>query len=1148
MSEHSSKVPHELRAGAIVDGPELPEPIRLAVVDEVGSSLKLVGEGLRTGRFQQLILSPNQVSQLRVAPAEGTFDGDPMRFRLGIEAQRLALAYEYDPYFSLSISRVDPLPHQVEAVYDAMLPLPRIRFLLADDAGAGKTIMAGLLLRELKLRGLVERTLIVTPANLAFQWQRELHDRFRERFEILRGLDLRNAYGTNPWQEKPQLITSIDWAKRDEVRESLAHSHWDLAIVDEAHRMSASDAEHKTERYRLGELLSEHADHLVLLTATPHKGDPENFALFLRLLDRDAYAHVTSLELAMRRNHAPFYLRRVKEALVSFPDPDTGEVHKLFTKRETRTAAFDLDPDELRLYEAVTRYVFDQSLLAASDESARGRAIGFTMALYQRRLASSVHALRRSLERRVERIDRKLRAPGGRPATSAFDPRRLDELDELDEAEAERLSDEAEEASLAEDRAALSAERAQLPPLIEQARRLEAREASSKLAKLREVLSDQRVFADPTTKLLIFTEHKDTLDFLVERLRAWGLSVTQIHGGMPVGDRDAPGTRLGAEREFRDEAQVMVATEAAGEGINLQFCWLMVNYDIPWNPTRLEQRIGRIHRYGQEKDCLIFNFVARNTREGQVLRTLLDRLDEIRRALGSDQVFDVVGEVVPANFVERLLRDHYAGRISRDQMLERIVTEVDRDHFERITRSALEGLARRELNLSRLVAKRAEAKERRLVPEVVEQFFFDAAPLLGLRPVRERRFVARLGRISRNLITTAQSSEARFGRIGREYRRIAFDRAALEHDPTLEWVTPGHPLFEAVREEAWTRAQEDLRRGTLFYDLQRERPARLDVFAASVRDGTGQTLHRRLFIVESDFDDASRATAGSEPGALHLRQPTVFLDLIPAPDASTPNDQGPTRAEVEAYLLREALVPLQREVAAARAKELETIAAHVELALNALINRAQLQLAGLIARQQAGDDVALPVQDSERRLDELNERLEQRRALLRRQGALTLADLTHLGSAWALPHPGRAAGYREMVSDPEIERIAVDVAMQYERDQGRQPESVEQENRGFDVLSMDPQTGLVRFIEVKGRAGTDLIALSSHEYGTAQRLGADYWLYAVFDCAHQPTLRTVRDPGRLPWEAVTQVQHYRVGPETLTQAATSEEGSGGDGR
>src|SRR5581483_17571 len=399
----------------------------------------------------------------------------------------------------------------------------------------------------------------------------------------------------------------------------------------------------------------------------------DNFSLFLQLLDRDVYGHVRSLEEAMRRQSAPFYLRRTKEALVTFPDPETGVVRKVFTERKADTVAFDLDEEELAFYEALTRYVQDQSIRAAADQSARGRAIGFTMAMYQRRFASSLYAARRSLERRLAKIERNLAQLEQRRVAeqATFDERRLDDLEELTDEEVARLEEESEEGSRIADREQLERERQDLVPLIANAKELEERGVSSKLEKLRSVLADENVFGDPETKLLVFSEHKDTVDFLVSTLTDWGLTVTQIHGGMAVGDRDTPGTRLYAEREFREEAQVLVATEAAGEGINLQFCWLLVNYDIPWNPMRLEQRIGRIHRYGQERDCLVFNFVAQNTREGQVLGTLLERLDEIRSALGSDQVFDVVGEVVPANFVERLLRDHYAGRVSRDELLER---------------------------------------------------------------------------------------------------------------------------------------------------------------------------------------------------------------------------------------------------------------------------------------------------------------------------------------------------------------------------------------------------------------------------------------------------------------------------------------------
>jgi SNF2 family DNA or RNA helicase len=377
----------QIRAGCTVSGPFIPEPIEVLAVVPLGTSLKIIGRGKKTGLTHDPVLTPEQIQRLTVSREIEPFDGDARLFRLGVEAHRLGLAYEYDPFFSLSIARVDPLPHQLEAVYDYFLKLPRIRFLLADDPGAGKTIMAGLLLKELKARGLVKRTLIVTPANLTFQWQREMRDKFREHFEIIRGDILRANYGQNPWQERDQAVTSISWVSRmEDARESLLRSQWDLIIVDEAHKMSAYSSDKKTLAYQLGEKLSEMTDH--------------------------------------------YLLRRTKEALVTFPDAATGTVHKLFTNREVRTAAFDLDGDELDFYDQLTRYVEDQSIAAEEDESGRGRAVGFTMAMLQRRMASTVYAVRRTLERMRDRREKILADPEGY-RREQLEARLPDDFDEL---------------------------------------------------------------------------------------------------------------------------------------------------------------------------------------------------------------------------------------------------------------------------------------------------------------------------------------------------------------------------------------------------------------------------------------------------------------------------------------------------------------------------------------------------------------------------------------------------------------------------------------------------------------------------------------------------------------------------------------------
>jgi superfamily II DNA or RNA helicase len=1021
----------ELRVGIIVKGPLLPEPIEVLVVTPLGDVIKIVGAGQKSGRVHQRVLRLDQLQFLDATPEREPFDGDPERFRLGIEAARLGLAYEYDPYFSLSISRVDPLPHQLEAVYDYFMRLPRIRFLLADDPGAGKTIMAGLLLKELKIRGLVKRTLIVAPANLCFQWQRELKEKFREPFEVIRSDVLRANYGQNPWQEKDQVITSISWVSRiDDAKESLLRSRWDLVIVDEAHKMAAYSADKKTLAYKLGEALSTMTDHYLLMTATPHKGDPENFCLFLELLDRDIYGSVKSLEEAMRRHHAPFYLRRTKEALVSFPDPETGEVKKLFTKREVRTASFELDGDEYDFYDALTRYVEDQSIKASEDDSARGRALSFTMAMLQRRFASSVYAVRRSLERMRDKRQKILADPE-KYRKEQIEDRLPEDFDDMTEEEQMEIEARLEGVVASVDPIALREEIQRLGKLIEHACALERREIESKLVKLRKVLSENNVFSDPKMKLLIFTEHKDTLDYLagdgkdgrpLGKLRQWNLKTTQIHGGMKVGDRDTPGTRIYAEREFRDDAQVLVATEAAGEGINLQFCWFMVNYDIPWNPVRLEQRMGRIHRYGQEHDCLIFNFVAVNTREGRVLAKLLERLLEIRSELGTDQVFDVIGEVFPANLLEKLFREMYMRRLDLSNIEARIVRDVDPERFRAITSSTLEGLAKRELNLGALLGKSAEARERRLVPEVIEDFFITAGPIAGVHPkaIQKDGHVYRIGKVPRTLQPIGERQEPRFGRLGREYQKVVFDKALLPTDPTLEWVTPGHPLFEAVRDDVGERVSDDLKRGAVFYDLQVATPVRLDAFGASVKDGRGNSVSRRLFIVQAE-----------PSGELSIRQPTYLAELALAPVGTPVPSEGriPGRAVIEQSLVEKALNPFLEEIAGQRAREVETIARHLEISLGELIHRSNMSLAELANRRIEGENIPGlegNIAQAEAHLDELNNRLEGRRAELAMERHLAIGDIEHLGCAWVLPHPQRTSpGIAPMVRDEEIERIAV---------------------------------------------------------------------------------------------------------------------------
>jgi hypothetical protein len=559
--------------------------------------------------------------------------------------------------------------------------------------------------------------------------------------------------------------------------------------------------------------------------------------------------------------------------------------------------------------------------------------------------------------------------------------------------------------------------------------------------------------------------------------------------------------------------------------------------------VRLEQRMGRIHRYGQEKDCLILNFVAPATREGRVLQKLFERLRGIEEDLDPQRtgtVFNVLGDVFPANQLERMVREMYARNLTEDVIKGRIVEQVDKDRFRRITHSTLEGLAKRELNLGALVGKSAEARERRLVPEVIEDFFCQAGPLAGVQPkeVRAGAHVYRLGKVPRTLWAAGERLEPRFGKLGREYKQVVFDKALLNKEPTAEWVTPGHPLFEVVREDVLERARDDLERGSVFYDLHGREPYLLDVFSAAVKDGRGNHLHRKLFVVQSGRD-----------GAPAIKQPTIFHALALAPKG-TPAPEGaalPDRHALEQVLIEKALNPFLAEVAAERQREAAGIARHVEISLNEMIHRQSLRHAELAEAFEKAPEVPLNaanLKQSEDRLDELNGRLERRREELRQEGQCAIGDIRHVGRAWVLPHPERTApSLAPMVRDEEIERIAVAHVTALLEAEGWRVESVEADNRGFDLIARkphpeDPQTALdVRFVEVKGRAGVGEVALSSNEYKTAERLKKDYWLYVVFNCGSRPEGHAIQDPARLGWEPLVKIEHYHVSANELLRAA-----------
>ncbi|MGH7057577.1 MAG: helicase-related protein, partial [Acetobacteraceae bacterium] len=702
------------------------------------------------------------------------------------------------------------------------------------------------------------------------------------------------------------------------------------------------------------------------------------------------------------------------------------------------------------------------------------------------------------------------------------------DLEEMEERERERIEDWLAAATLAGNAAEVRAEIAELSELAGKARALEETAGEAKLSQLEELLAAEGFFAAADRRLLIFTEFRDTLEYLVTQLRRWGFKTGTIHGGMKPGSRDEPGTRLYAEQQFREGAiQVLVATEAAGEGINLQVCNVLFNYDIPWNPNRLEQRMGRIHRYGQDKDCLIFNFVATNTVEGRVLQRLLEKLTEIRKALDDDAVFNVVGEVLPAAEIERVLRDYYAGRIGVADLEERLLRNVDEGRFRDICRNALEGLATKSLNLGMLVERQARAKERRLVPETVARFLADAARLVPL-PLKPQHFPHSFEAVRTPAVLHSYEGAAdwRLPQLASRYPPFTTDRETAAREK-LEWVTPGHPLFEAVRRHTRAKSEEAFTRGACFYSLEHASPARVDFYRARIVDGTGKAVQERMFAVE-----IGEGTKLAEPALLGNFQPAPLPAELP-PAAAAP--------EASAFLHREALAPWLEEARRERGAEIARIREHVELSLTELIGRADQDVG------RASEDVEQKLPGAEGRLaqaeaeqDKQLARLARRRLDLEREAALSLQAIERIASALILPHPEREAPeLRHLRQDRETEATAMRVVMEYERAAGRTPTDVSARNLGYDITSLDPVSGELRLIEVKGIGGAGgSVLLTPNERRVAEDRRDCYWLYVVTDCEKGARLEPpLKDPAALPWQEVRKIAHYALAVSALAEGA-----------
>ena len=1103
----------DLQAGLRLSG-LLPQPVLIvAVLSHGADAITVTYQDADGGLGQRLLYRADEPSLSIETPASRwQFDADPVEFRLVAEALRIRMAGLHDPMVAVSSSAVDPLPHQIRAVYGELLPRIPLRFLLADDPGAGKTIMAGLYAKELLLRGDLSRMLIIAPGSLVEQWQDELAAKFGITAELLSREMITSLVDSNPFTRYPILIARMDQlARNDDLLTLLDASDWDLIVVDEAHRMSAnyySGELDTTRRYQLGQRLGAITRHLLLMTATPHAGSESSFQAFMALLDPDRFegeyrsgAHTTDTAGLMRR--------MVKEELLTF------EGKPLFPERIAETVPYQLSPGEKHLYDEVTHYVREEMNRAErlGTDNPRARTVGFALTVLQRRLASSTHAILRSLQRRRERLEAK-RQEMLNPRFSQMEDEmsllpwtRLEDPDELDAEETENLEEAVVDAATAAQTVAeLDIEIAQLSALVNLAKSVSDSGEDRKWTELRSLLLDEPLLHSDNgpRKLIIFTEHRDTLNYLTHQIRnvlGRADAVVTIHGGTRRDER-----RVVREAFTHDpDVRVLVATDAAGEGLNLQAAHLMINYDLPWNPNRIEQRFGRIHRIGQKQTCRLWNLVADDTREGQVFTRLLEKMEAQRTAYGG-RLFDVLGDAFNDQPLSKLLMEaiRYGDDPARRAELERVVdAEIAKGTEDLLRERALarESLTPHQLNLLR--RQMDEARARRLQPYYIELFFRDAFKRFGGRISRREQGRYEIPNVPAT-IRTRQRPGAVIP-IATRYERTTFEPDCVDADDArrAELLAPGHPLMDTVLDATIESHRNALESGTLLFDPTDPgtEPRLIVALTAEIVDGTGTVVSKRFEFV----------TLAGTGGAM-LAGAAPYLDLQPLPAQARPAAQSALTGDwlktgVEQLATSWAVTNAQpqhlEEVREQLLPLIEKTRAAVRQRLVQQINFLDAEAARLRDAQSSGKTGrSRKNRQSPDRLEvrarDLEARLERRTDQLDAEAQLAARPPSVVGAALVIPAglvAGPIATYAKETAG--IERRAVDAALAAERALGREPIEMPHNNTGYDIHSTTPEGESV-FIEVKGRiAGAEDVTITLNEVLLGKNVPAAHRLVLV---------------------------------------------------
>ncbi len=1115
----------EIKSGTIVRNLIPAEAVVINHLQPLGSMVSIKFTGVNTNKTNSKVISNEVFEQLDAVTEEGTFNfkGDPVKFSLFAEAERINSAYQFDPLFAVNCSIVDPLPHQVEAVYKFLLPQPKIRFLLADDTGAGKTIMAGLLIKELMMRGLAERILIITPGGLTKQWQ---EDEMGIKFNIPFTLVNRNTFTADPtvFHSANKIISSIDFISREDILNAVGNTHWDLIIFDECHKLSAYDygnRQYLSQRYRAAYALSQQCEHLLLLTATPHRGRKDTFKKLLQLLDEDIFAtdDMASLRVKEVEHNGinKFFIRRLKE------DMNDWDGKPLFKSRFTKTVAYELTPEEKQLYDAVTKY-----LTVKKEEATESRNIHVSLALtvMQRRLVSSIFAIKNTLERRwkalqgiVDETNKNPNLWSQRHKLDGFVINDIEDFEELDDDERDAFENilsnprQFKLFTTAKSLQEIQQEAKEVKALYEMANNLYNRkQAEQKFIQLEELLRSNGVLENKE-KLVIFTEHKDTLYYLEDRLaKSGGYNVVTIHGGMDVDERRT------AQRSFAEpDTQILIATDAAGEGINLQFCRLLINWDIPWNPNRLEQRMGRIHRYGQKQDVLVFNMVANNTKEGKVLERLLTKLDVIRESIGDDRVYDVIQDVLENVKLDHIIDSVFNGKeTDLDIFLAQDDATLTLKFAEKI-KEQKEKLAHSVVDFKEARLLKESSDEKRLQPIYIRLFFEKAFQKLGGKFTEVRKHIYQIDFLPPSISQVLKEDYNVFPQNIQKIKfcfdkQIFLDYQALGDLGTVHYINPGNPVFDSLIKVVRETYREDMIKGTILISPDDKVP----YFAFFVKSQIVD--NRQLRKEDSVVDERLLMVYQLNDRKFKVTSPAKFIDLHPPTDFTKPiNPPEVVGAdEVIEWSFENITIQQLNDTEKHVKKDTADRIGYLETSFTQVIMNLQSEIQDLQMKVLLGDTkIQEKIIKKEERLNELIQKKKLRLSQLELMGQLSPKAPEILGCAYVVPLTQvEYKGHYGMSRDDEAEAIAMEAAMNFESNQGWDPMDVSANNEGYDIRSVSP-VGIKRYIEVKGRSGGDgSVMVSENEMNRLAQLGDAAWLYIIMNCKSNPQLFRIQNPAK----------------------------------